>query len=384
MFARLAKIATAPAAALAANSSSGQLRGLGLTPEAIETNPIVYDLMMENVWRGVVGVKELDVWVERYAERRYGISQVANPAAHQSALQANRLLQYSVYNFHQETTDKQGTSGSLIAARPAMSIPKVSCCDVTNLYYNTSDVVHAWKLLVASAVQEPSLSSREPFLYDLVVCGVQALSNLALKLHANVVEAIQAHDVDSLDQVSSKFVAAARGANTLLATRKQFLLGNWIASAQAWAESPPPISGFCSNGNRTACGHPGITIHDCELLMCCWDEGSCFKSATTDYQLYERNAKTLVTLWGPYDTNLHEYSYRLWADLVGEFYVPRWVKWFQAVREAIVSGRNFNQTAFNNMITLWEEAWTVAPCNFTTQPQGDAIEISEKLLEAFF
>ena len=75
MFARLSTIANAsnpksPGFALAVNTTAtlsqqvGQLQGLGLTPEAIETNPIVYDLMMENVWRGIDGVSDLDAWVD--------------------------------------------------------------------------------------------------------------------------------------------------------------------------------------------------------------------------------------------------------------------------------------------------------------------------------
>jgi alpha-N-acetylglucosaminidase len=48
------------------------LRGIGLTPEAIETNPVAYDLMMENTWRGTTGVKNLTAWVQRYVGRRYG------------------------------------------------------------------------------------------------------------------------------------------------------------------------------------------------------------------------------------------------------------------------------------------------------------------------
>ena len=238
MFARLTTIADSsdprsPAFALAANATTGQLRGLGLTPEAIETNPIIYDLMMENVWRGLEGVPNLDGWVDRYVERRYGLKK----AKLQKGLAANRLLQNSVYDYHENATDKQGTSGSIFAARPASVVPKVSCCDVTKLYYNASDVVDAWKLLVGAVADAPQLMHREAFLYDLVVCGVQALSNLALQLHSDVVEAIVSKNLTAFDKASTAFLSAARGADALLRTKPQFLLGNWVASAQSWAET---------------------------------------------------------------------------------------------------------------------------------------------------
>ena len=47
------------------------LVGLGLTPEAIETNPVMYDMMMENTWRGTEGVTDVTSWVADYATRRY-------------------------------------------------------------------------------------------------------------------------------------------------------------------------------------------------------------------------------------------------------------------------------------------------------------------------
>ncbi len=50
------------------------MQGLGLTMEAIDNDPVMYDLMMENVWAGEVGTPDLDAWLRRYVERRYGVS----------------------------------------------------------------------------------------------------------------------------------------------------------------------------------------------------------------------------------------------------------------------------------------------------------------------
>ena len=408
MFARLDTIATAPAAALEANSSAGagQLRGLGLTPEAIETNPIVYDLMMENVWRSTAGIVDLDGWVAQYTARRYGLT-VAASASASSALAASKLLQDSVYNYVDTGEDKQGTSGSMFAGRPAISIPKVSCCDFTEIYYNASDVVAAWRLLLDAGAADAALAARTPFLYDLVVTGVQALSNLALEAHRNTTAAYNATDLGTFDAAAGIFLAAARGADKLLATRKQFLLGHWIASARAWATDGPggPGDGMCNTPTeeRVPCGASGISQHDCELLMCCYNESTvvgaaqvspsgaevavlqvCFKSPVSDFQLYERNARTLVTLWGPYNAGLHEYSYRLWAGLVGDFYVPRWEAWFADVRAAIVAGQSFNQDKYDAKIQQFEEAWTRQSNEYATEPLGDAVAISQRLLVEFF
>jgi len=45
--------------------------GIGLTPEAIEQNPLVYELMLDNVWRSGP-ITDLDAWTAAYLRRRYG------------------------------------------------------------------------------------------------------------------------------------------------------------------------------------------------------------------------------------------------------------------------------------------------------------------------
>lgn len=44
--------------------------GIGLTPEGINQNYVVYDFMVENAWRNqTVNVTE---WTRNYIQRRYG------------------------------------------------------------------------------------------------------------------------------------------------------------------------------------------------------------------------------------------------------------------------------------------------------------------------
>ena len=45
--------------------------GVGLTPEGIEQNDVIYEMMMESIWNTQSIV--LDDWVVKYGERRYGI-----------------------------------------------------------------------------------------------------------------------------------------------------------------------------------------------------------------------------------------------------------------------------------------------------------------------
>ena len=58
----------------------------------------------------------------------------------------------------------------------------------------------------------------------------------------------------------------------------------------------------------------------------------------SDY--YERNAKRLITVWGP---PVDDYSARIWSGLVRDYYLPRWQNWFEY-------GTEFD-------FASWEEDW---------------------------
>ena len=82
-----------------AAEASPQLKGIGLTPEGIETNPVVYELMCELPWRG--GHVDADSWVSAYARARYGHTT-------DKVEKAWSLLQNSLYNCPRGNT-QQGT-----------------------------------------------------------------------------------------------------------------------------------------------------------------------------------------------------------------------------------------------------------------------------------
>jgi alpha-N-acetylglucosaminidase len=169
LYGRLRQIAEMPAQALLTNSTGQSLVGIGLTPEAIESNPIVYDLMMENTWRGTTGVTNLNEWVEAYVGRRY--------SGHipSGVFKAWRILQQTVY---QCDTTQMGTSGSIFASRPTFNITRVSCCSPLDIYYNSTLLVEALSLLLEASEHEgSSLTSQTTFQYDLVMVTAQVMLN---------------------------------------------------------------------------------------------------------------------------------------------------------------------------------------------------------------
>lgn len=47
------------------------LKGVGMTPEGIENNPVMYELVMELPWRPDRFTKE--EWLKEYVKARYGV-----------------------------------------------------------------------------------------------------------------------------------------------------------------------------------------------------------------------------------------------------------------------------------------------------------------------
>jgi alpha-N-acetylglucosaminidase len=59
--------------------------GVGLTPEGIEQNDIIYDFMMETIW--YTSPVDLDKWVTNFVHRKYGF-------INQDIINGWHLLQY--------------------------------------------------------------------------------------------------------------------------------------------------------------------------------------------------------------------------------------------------------------------------------------------------
>lgn len=297
-------------------------------------------------------------------------------------------------------TQQQGTSGSIVAARPDLVIDKVSCCAPLALYYDPNDVVKAWGLLLAGArAKGAALTSTSTFGYDTTTIGLQALTNVALPLYHAAVTAYNAKNASGLVALNATLMELMVDMDALAATQPLFLLGNWIKDARSWATTTTTAevkaSGTATGGctvapsSRVNCGWDGISAEQCDYQGCCFDntvQGHpwCFFRDLDDADLYEWNARTQVTLWGPQDSGLTQYAYKLWSGLIADFYRPRWSMWLTALHEAVTNGKAFDQAAFTTSVEAWEEAWTWETNAYPTEPTGDAATLSQQLYAKWF
>ncbi|MCX7424850.1 MAG: alpha-N-acetylglucosaminidase [Planctomycetia bacterium] len=222
-----------------------------------------------------------------------------------------------------------GNPGSILCARPAIGKP----CTIG---YDSLELLEAWEKLTACADE---LGDVDTYRFDLVHLTRQALSNLGEVLYTDVVDAYQAKDPRALAEASRRLLELIGDLDQLLATREDFLLGRWLEDAKRWATN---------------------------------DE---------EKRLYEHNARTIITLWGPPDGVLHEYAQRQWSGLLRGFYRPRWEMFLARLEKSLAEGKPLDAAAWEQDIRRWENEWTRKTESYPTAVEGKPIETSRRLLE---
>uniref|UniRef100_A0A672S4B0 N-acetyl-alpha-glucosaminidase n=1 Tax=Sinocyclocheilus grahami TaxID=75366 RepID=A0A672S4B0_SINGR len=211
------------------------LVGLGLTPEGIEQNPVIYELMSELAWR-----KEpinLSKWV---SHDLYVCCMDENLTA------AWQLLFHSVYNC--TLPQYKNHNRSALVHRPSLRMQ-------TDIWYKPTDFYKAWELLFEAA---PGLATLQTFRCDLVDVTRQALQLLTTEFYEEIRNAFQAQKLRDLLTAGGVLVYdLLPELDRLLSSNEHFLLGVWHEQAQSQS----------------------VDEHEA--------------------QLYDINARNQITLWGP-------------------------------------------------------------------------------------
>ncbi|MDD4990900.1 MAG: alpha-N-acetylglucosaminidase [Paludibacter sp.] len=326
LFGQMENVATQPSAALN-DPQSKKLKGIGLTMEAIEQTPVLYELMTANTWRTTP--ISLDQWLSKYIRNRYG---KGTPESNASMLKAWQVLKNTVYN-GKEIRDG---AESILTGRPTMD--SATRWTKTKLNYERRELIPAWDLFINSSA---IYANSDGFQYDLVDLTRQVLANYARPLQVKWVKAYEDKDLIAFKKYSNQYLELIDDMDKLLATRKDFLLGKWIADARQ-------------------CG-----------------------TTNAEKALYEQNAHDLITLWGDADSPLHEYSWCQWSGLMTDFYKVRWQKFFTAIDAALVAGKTVDVEAFDKEIAQWEWKWVNTQKNFPTEPTGNSVQMAKLLYKKY-
>lgn len=322
LFGRMRHVAHDPALALH-DPEAGKMVGIGLTPEGIDQNPAIYQLMTDNVWRD--DTIDLNKWLQEYAWRRYGKKNTTINEAWQ-------ILKNTVYSGGLT----EGGPESIITGRPTFA--KNTAWTNTTLTYNPMELVKAWDLFIQAS---DSLQNSDGFQYDLVDVTRQVLANYATPLQQKFAEAYRDGNKTAFDKYSKQFLQLIDNMNTLLATRKDFLLGPWLADARSWGKTK------------------------------------------AEKDLYEFNARDLITLWGDKNSPLHEYACKQWSGLLDGFYKPRWEMFFHYVDSCMQNHVHVNMNAFDNEVKAWEWQWVHEHQQYPLKPSGNPVTVSKELYKKY-
>lgn len=319
-----------------AANTSNCLTGIGITPEGSQNNPVLYDLLFETVWCDDASkdLVEIDTsqWLLDYTVRRYG-------AKSENAYEAMLILEDTVYRASQNMLG-QGAPESYVNARPSTSIGAASTWGNAVISYDMADLEEAAALLLEDY---DLLKESDGYLYDLADILKQVLSNSSQKYHRAMVTAFNSKDLAAFTEASDKFLGLIDEVEKVLGTREEFLLGTWVEQAKALAVNADDFS----------------------------------------KDLYEFNAKALVTTWGSYPQavsgGLKDYSNRQWAGLTKDFYKVRWQKWID-LQKAVLSGES--PASVDWFAFEWE--WARSHTEYTTEASDTDLEaLGWEILEQY-
>jgi alpha-N-acetylglucosaminidase len=99
--------------------------------------------------------------------------------------------------------------------------------------------------------------------------------------------------------------------------------------------------------------------------------------------LYERNARNLITLWGDKNSPLHEYSCRQWSGLLNDFYKVRWQKFFGVLKSSMVNQQEPDLKQFDKDISEWEWTWVNSGKSYPVLAKGSSVEVTRQLYEKY-
>lgn len=324
-----------------ANAKNPNVCGSGLFMEAIEQNPVYYDLAFEMPLHP--DSVPIGPWLADYAWRRYG-------AQSEAASQAWMCLLEGPY--------RPGTNGtersSIIAARPALNVKKSGPNAGLGIPYDPQLLIEAEGLLLADSAR---LKHSKPYRFDIVDVQRQLMSNLGQAIHRKAAEAFRQKDKEAFALHSTRFLEMLDDVDALLRTRMEFNFDRWLTQARAW----------------------GDTEEEKDLL--------------------ERDATALLTIWGgDGDPFIFDYAWREWTGLIENYYRQRWAKFYAMLQTHLDNGtpyveeglpqthgrEAFRANEFYDQLGDWELQFVNTPGKARTPlTTGDELETAARMYRKY-
>lgn len=294
--------------ALNASTNKASLTGYGMTPEGVENNEMLYELITDAGWQED-GAIDLDSWCSQYALCRYGI--------HNKALQDyHHALRQSVYGYFTDHPRYGWQVGTNLTGQGTARQSK-------EFYQGVENLLSASFHTDLSGKQQVSL------------------------LQADLIEAVALYCAGKIELLNQHIGQAIGDGHTTLADTLISTLDQLMLDLDAILTLHPLYN---------------LAVWEEKAMLMADDEATKKRNAV--------NARRLVTIWygdHTYDEPVQDYSARLWAGIVRDYYRPRLIQTWKAK----LTGEKFDRIA-------WEKAW-VERAPYLTTPKALTTDITTML-----
>ena len=289
------------------------LTGVGSTLESFDVSPQIFEYLLERPW---MPEGDVDGWTRDWARLRYG-------KADADVEKTWKTLVDSIYH-----DSAYYGLGSQVNARPTF--------EGHGTYYTKPDYSYDRDLLLECCKELlRHKSGRDAYDYDLVNFYSQWLANYFWEVRDEFTAAYKAKDLPKMEALVDKSHQIFADIDDLLGTHPDFLLGKWIADARA------------------------LGVDEAEKAY------------------YERNARTLLTIWG--GPILNDYANRLWNGLVRGYYQGRWDILFNEALASVREDRPFNEEGFETDLKAFEEGWNQRTDVYPSRPVGKTRRVARRI-----
>nr|WP_245354308.1 alpha-N-acetylglucosaminidase TIM-barrel domain-containing protein [Brachybacterium sacelli] len=328
----------------AAEGTRGRLEGFGITSEALDENAVVYELATRALWSPM---PSLEQWREDHLARRWG---TRSPAA----LEARDLVGRTLYGAGRT----RATPSPLIARPWSRELPFATqrlagerLPDADGPPSATLDAENDHDMLgalpeLAQAVRRllPLLGrpdGHDALHHDLAQLALHVAAQSARAPLRAMAAAAATGDGARVRGEAGALEELIRAADTVAASRPELLVGRWIADARRWAGS------------------------DADLA-----------------DALERDARSLISVWGEQDSGLHDYSARHWSGSLTDLHLARWRAW----ADWLASGADgstplTDPEPLRVEIRRIEENWRNSTDPYPVTPRGDLASQVDHLLD---
>lgn len=297
-----------------------RLEGIGVAPEAIENNTVFYEAAADLVW----GPVDANDWLAEFGRQRYGVDD-------ENTTEAWRLLGATLYGPGRTRSTPspviarpwsktapfagQRLAGEALAAEPARMSANIDAENDPAVLGDLPSIARAASLLIALGGHAPRRDALERDVVELTGHVIAQRMRLHIR---DVLAAFDASDAASVRAHGANMRAGLLSLDALVSTRPESRVSTWIAAARSWGDSQ------------------------------------------SESDVMERDARSLVSVWGHQTSGLHDYSGRHWSGLIRDLYLPRWETWVGWLADAAERHVEPDEEALRREIVRIEEAWRSA------------------------